>query len=336
MPKDNLKAAVVGLGIGVTHINHFNKHDHCEVIAVCDFNSDALNQITNKFPEIKCYSNILQMLDMEEFDILSIASYDDYHYEHIKLGIKFNKHLFIEKPLCQNIEEAKKIKELIKQNKHLKYSSNHILRLSSRFQKIRSKVKNGDFGHIYHVEADYLYGRVNKIINGWRSKIDYYSVVQGGGIHMIDLLMWLLDSDIIEVASMGNNIVTRDSRFKYLDNIVSILRFKNGVTAKLSANFGCMRPHFHGLNVYGVNGTFINTPDSGLIYNSRKNDSKPTVIDDEYNDYRKSDIFDTFINSILGKGEPLVKIEEVFKALGVCFAIEQSTVLREYVDVKSI
>ena len=49
----------------------------------------------------------------------------------------------------------------------------------------------GDLGRVYYMEADYNYGRIHKIVDGWRGAIDYYSVFLGGAVHMVDLLLWL-------------------------------------------------------------------------------------------------------------------------------------------------
>ena len=49
----------------------------------------------------------------------------------------------------------------------------------------------GDYGRAYYVEADYNYGRLWKLTDGWRGEIPFYSVVYGGAVHMIDLVCWL-------------------------------------------------------------------------------------------------------------------------------------------------
>ena len=48
-------------------------------------------------------------------------------------------------------------------------------------------------GKIFHLEAGYESGRLFKIKDGWRGKNKDYSLVHGGMIHMIDLVMWLLE-----------------------------------------------------------------------------------------------------------------------------------------------
>ena len=39
--------------------------------------------------------------------------------------------------------------------------------------------------------CDYLYGRLQKITDDWRSRVADYSVMLGGGVHMVDLMLWL-------------------------------------------------------------------------------------------------------------------------------------------------
>ena len=48
------------------------------------------------------------------------------------------------------------------------------------------------FGNILYGRGNYNYGRLKKINNGWKEKIPFYSVTYGGGIHMIDLITWML------------------------------------------------------------------------------------------------------------------------------------------------
>src|SRR5207244_3826116 len=108
------------------------------------------------------------------------------------------------------------------------------------------------------LEGDYNYGRLHKIVDGWRGKLPYYSVVHGGAIHLIDLLLWLTGERIVEVTARGNQIASRGSSFRNHDFVVALARLENGSLAKISANFGCIHPHFHAVNVYGTRATFQN------------------------------------------------------------------------------
>ena len=147
--------------------------------------------------------------------------------------------------------------------------SNFVLRESEILKKIYKQVKKGEFGKIYYFEGDYLYGRLNKLLNGWRGKDKKYSVMLGGGIHMIDLMVLFLGDFPIEVISSGNKIVTKNTKFSNCDLAISNFKFKNGALAKISANFGCVHNHQHVIKIFGTKKTFIYDDKGARAYNKR-------------------------------------------------------------------
>ena len=147
--------------------------------------------------------------------------------------------------------------------------SNLVLRDAKIFNDVIKKIKKGEFGKIYYFEGDYLYGRLEKILNGWRGKDQNYSVFLGGGIHMVDLMIRFLDNLPSEVFSCSNNIATKNNKFKYDDFVQSTYFFKNGAIGKISANFGCVHKHQHILKVYGTRKTFIYDDMGARISNKR-------------------------------------------------------------------
>ena len=120
-------------------------------------------------------------------------------------------------------------------------------------------------GDIFYLEGDYNYGRLNKILDGWRGKLDFYSIIYGGAVHLADLIIWLTGKKVVEVFTYGNDIITSNTNFKYNDFAVSLLKFEDKSIAKISSNFGCIFPHFHGLLIYGSKATFINDFEYGLF-----------------------------------------------------------------------
>ena len=63
------------------------------------------------------------------------------------------------------------------------------MRSSKVFKYVLNQIRAGKFGKIYYFEGDYLYGRLKKLTNGWRGADVNYSVILGGGIHLIDLMI---------------------------------------------------------------------------------------------------------------------------------------------------
>lgn len=204
-------------------------------------------------------------------------------------------------------------------------SSNLILRKSPRFILLKEMIENGDFGDMFYLDGDYNYGRIHKITEGWRGKLDFYSIVYGGGIHIIDLFLWLTGERIVEVSAYGNDISTRGTDFSFYDLVVCILRFESGIVGKISVNFGCMYPHFHKLSIYGTKATFENGLDYGIIYNTRDRSTSTKKVTTSYPGFAKGDHIYNYVDSILNNSQPEISQDDVFDSMSVCFAIEKAT-----------
>lgn len=319
-----LRVGIIGLGVGARHIRCFEAHPECEVTALCDFDPKRLNDVAQEWPGRKLLNNADDVLTDPDIDIVSIASYDDAHFQQMKLAIAHGKHIFVEKPLCIREHECEEIKSLLAEKPEIKMSSNHVLRCSSRFQALKKQISAGDYGDVYYLEGDYLYGRLHKITDGWRSQIDHYSVMLGGGVHVIDLMLWLTDSEPEEVIGYGNKIASKDTAFRYQDLNVALIRMSNNVIAKVSANFGCQRPHYHALQIYGTKQTFVNQIGSAEVYRSVEKGALPELMDVPYYDYQKTELIGSYIDWILGRGEPIVSPRDVFRTMATCFAVEKA------------
>lgn len=331
-----IRAAVIGLGVGEKHAEALAANADCSLVALCDHDPVRLAQVVQKFPGARPVTRDTDVLDDPNIDLVCIASYDDAHFAQTTRAIERGKHVFVEKPFVTHEHEARAVREQIRRHRNVRLSSNLILRRSPRFVDLRQRIKNGDLGRLYHLEADYHYGRIQKITEGWRGQLDFYSAVHGGGVHVADLLMWLSDDRIVEVTAVGNAIATAGSGFRNFDNVVAVLRFASGAVGKLGVNFGCVFPHFHPVSLYGTKATFINGVDCAWLYTSRDSEVPPTRIESPYPGVHKGDLIASFVDSILGRGMPDVSEEDIFASLSVCFAIERSvhsgtTVKVEYV-----
>ncbi len=319
-----LRAGIIGLGVGEQHIAGYQNHPQCEVVALCDCDDRRLADARRKYPAMQHYSNADDLLADPGIDVVSIASYDNHHYGHTREAILAGKHVFVEKPLCVYPEEAQALRILLNDHPQVLLSSNLILRRVPRFLELRRMIAAGELGELFHVEGDYNYGRLHKITEGWRGRIEFYSVVYGGAVHMVDLLLWLTGDRVVEVSAVGNAIASRGSQFKFDDVAVGLLRFESGLVGKVSANYGCVMPHFHGLAIYGTKGTFINGPRDAQLYHSRDPEQPPRTIADDYPGVHKGALAYDFVESILSDRAPLVTLEDVFRSMSVCFAIEQA------------
>ena len=266
----NISVGLIGCGnVGKEHLNVYLKSKVVKKIHIydplIDYNSDK--KFSSK--KIILYKNKEKFFS-QSFKIASICNYDADHAELIKLFIKKNTHVFAEKPISTNLNDLKQINFLLNKKKHKSMlGSNLILRESSLFKQIKKRIKRGDFGKIFYFEGDYLYGRLNKILNGWRGKEVDYSVITGGAIHLIDLMIYLLGSFPTTVKSYQNKIVTANKSFKPSDFNLLIYKFKNKALGKISSNYGCVHNHQHVVKVFGTKKTFIYDDQGYRIFNKR-------------------------------------------------------------------
>lgn len=320
-----LRAGILGLGVGESHIAGYHGVPGCTVSTLCDADDAKLAEVAARHPELRSVNNPLEVLDDPDIDIVSIATWDDAHAEQIVRAIGNGKHVFAEKPLCLNESELRRIRDALNKRPDVRLSSNLLLRVSPRFRVLRDKVRQGELGTLYYMEADYNYGRIHKIINGWRGRIPYYSVFLGGAVHLVDLLLWMTGWRVKEVSACGNKISTSSSDFRFNDFTVALLTFENGAIAKVSANFACVSSHFHRLLLYGTDATFENFPENGRITCSRDVNSATQLIDLPYPGIKKSDLLEAFVRNIMEGGIPdpcVVSQEEVFETMSVCLAVE--------------
>lgn len=318
-----LRAGVIGLGVGEQHVLGYRAAG-VEVVALCDTNPEKRATASRTHPGCRIAESADELLAADDIDVVSIASYDHHHAAQVVRAITGGKHVFSEKPLCMNEAELGAIRDALDRNPGVRLSTNTILRMSERFRDVHDRVRAGVLGQLYCVEADYNYGRLHKVLTGWRGDILDYSVMLGGGIHMIDLLIWMVDSPVIEVSAVGNKVCSAGAAFQTPDMVMAWLRFDDGTIGKVAANFGCVYPHFHKIALYGTEGTFENGIGGGVLIRSRDPQETPQSITSAYPGTAKGDLIPGFIEAILGKGKAAVEEADVFRTMSACIAIDKS------------
>ena len=108
-----IRVGVIGLGVGINHINSIVSNKNCKLVYVCDFDEKKLKDFKIKFPKIKVTKNDKDLFQDPNIDLISIASYDNFHFKQIISSIKNKKHVFVEKPMCLNMRELNKIQSFV-------------------------------------------------------------------------------------------------------------------------------------------------------------------------------------------------------------------------------
>lgn len=313
-----IRAGVIGLGVGERHVESYSAIEGVEVVAVCDIDPGRLQVVADRHDVRGRHTDYRRVTEDPEIDVVSICSYDDSHVEQAISALSNGKHVMVEKPVALTRTDAERLAAAVAGSGRL-LTSNLILRRSPRFIELRRRIAEGDLGEVFLIEGDYLHEILWKLTEGWRGRMETYSVVYGGGIHLIDLMRWLLDDEILEVAGMGTNVLSSGSQFRFEDTTVHVLRFASGALGKTTTTLGPQRPKFHALNVYGSKATFVNdTPNARWYRGDGADDIEQ--IRTPYPGMEKGDMLPGLIEAIRTGGQPDVPAEDVFRVMDICFA----------------
>ncbi len=175
--------------------------------------------------------------------ILSIASPDESHATYIQRGHEMGALVFCEKPICRNLGDLWRIGNgtAVAQNFPL------------RHQPCFTDIDINSLGEIYRIDAAYNWGRTHKLFEGWRAEDLNYSLVMGGLIHMVDLVLWLTGLDLEVVSAIGCN--KSAPGFPNYDTVTALCRLSNGGLCNLTVDGGTgVWQHSHSLRIHGTKG----------------------------------------------------------------------------------
>lgn len=327
-----IKVGIIGLGVGEQHLIGYSKNKDANVVAVCDINKNKLKNLSKKYDIRNSFTDWKKIFNVE-LDAISICSFDNFHCEQTTLALKNGVHCMVEKPIALSKKESETILKAQQINNCI-LTSNLVLRESPRFKRLKKKLISGKMGNIVSIEADYLHNILWKLTSGWRGKLDYYSTVYGGGIHLIDLVRWLVEKEVLEVFCMSNNIQTKESNYKFDDFFCSVMKLENDIIFKSSTNLGPIRNKFHLLNIYGTKETYINNLPNGYYFDSHGDNVKPKLDRTLYKStMNKYSLIDNFIHSIKKKEKIKVSLRDVFRVMDICFSIMESNKKNRVVKV---
>jgi predicted dehydrogenase len=320
-----LGVAVVGLGIGAAHGRAYLATERCQLRWLYDLDTVKARELAADLGVAKVAGHFEQILEDPEVQVISIASYDDAHFGQVVAALEAGKHVFVEKPLCRGAGELGAIKRAWARHAgKLKLATNMVLRKAPLYQWLKENIDAGRFGKLYAFDGDYLYGRLRKITEGWRGRVENYSVMEGGGIHLVDLMLWLSGERPKSVSAAGNRICSQNTAFRYPDYVSAHLRFPSGLVGRVTANFGCVHPHQHVLRLFGTEGTLLSDDAGARWHGSRDPALAASRVDLAALPAGKGVWIGSFVNAVLSDADLSGHTQEIFDALSVCAASDES------------
>ncbi len=159
------KVALTGLGfMGKMHLSVYSKLSSVEVAAICDVDEDMLNlnvrggggniavgDSSIDLSNVKKYTDFDEMLKVGGFDFVDICLPTHLHVDFSIKAMEAGYHVFCEKPLSNNLDDAKRVVNRAKELGKL-FSVGQCLRYWPMYVEIKKLIDSGKYGSVRYAE----------------------------------------------------------------------------------------------------------------------------------------------------------------------------------------
>ncbi len=314
-----LKAGVLGAGhLGKIHLKLLNQSSKYELVGFFDADTEASQKISEEFG-YKSFPSMEALIDA--CDVIDVVTPTIYHCEVAEKVIKAGKHLFIEKPITQTVEEAEKLLALAKEY-GVKGQVGHVERFNPAFMAVRDKFENPMF-----IEAHRL--------AEFNPRGTDVPVVLDLMIHDIDAILSVVKSEVKSVSASGVSVISETP-----DIANARIEFENGCVANLTASRISMKKmrkaRFFQRDAY-ISVDFLekkcevvkmkdapeNPDDFAMILTNAEGVKKQIYFDNPEIDSNNAilDELETFADAINNNTTPIVTMEQGTNALRVAMQV---------------
>lgn len=338
MNKDYVGWGVVGCGvISPWHIENVKKTPGAKMVAVCDILEDKAKEKAEMAGGCDYYLDFEEMLKREDLDVVSICTPSSMHPDMAVLAAKYGKHVLTEKPMATTLAKADEMINACK-NAGVKLACIFQRRMTEPFISIKKAVDSGEIGKLALADMYAKYYRSQAYYDsaGWRGtwEFDGGGALMNQGIHMIDMLQWLV-GDVDEIYAICR---TQVHKIEVEDTAIATIKFKNGTVGVIEGTTSVYPDVPHRLELHGDKGTIMLSgegiskwsvigPDgqpldkltSGVGVNQAL--TNPTDISMEGHGIIIADL----VNCVNAGKEPIVPGTEGRKALEIILAIYESS-----------
>jgi predicted dehydrogenase len=210
-----LKIGIVGTGhLGKFHISNWKEIEGIVLHGFHDPNDDVANEIIEKFG-IRRFEDLQQLID--EVDAIDIVTPTQYHFPVCEAALRKSKHVFVEKPMVNNMEEAGAILKLVSEAK-VKFQVGHVERFNPALLALGDRKLEPMFIEVHRLAQ-------------FNPRGTEVSVILDLMIHDIDIVLHLVQSGIKQISASGVAVMTDTP------DIANVrIEFMNGCVANLTSS----------------------------------------------------------------------------------------------------
>jgi predicted dehydrogenase len=328
-----MKILIAGLGsIGKRHLQNL------ATLSVFDLTVFRTNHSTisqENLPEFKIETDLKKALQQKP-DAIVIANPTALHMEVALAAAKAGCHLFLEKPISNNLDQVDELQNLLKKNK-LQCMVGFQFRFHPGLQKIVELIKDGAIGRPLSARAQW-----GEYLPGWHPWEDYrkgYSARTdlGGGVvltlcHPLDYLRWML-GEVEQLWSLAGKI--SDLEIEVEDYAEIGLRFANGTVGNVHLDY-FRRPPEHRLDIVGTEGTIEWRNETGVTRLYRPaSDAWESFLPPQ--GFQRNDLFLAemrhFLDVISGNCEPVASLNDGEQSLILALAVMTAAKSRKMIHI---
>lgn len=210
-----LKVGIFGVGhLGKFHLNNWKEIKQVEVVGFYDPNDVAAQEVSQKY-------QLARFLDpgalMDAVDAIDVVAPTNYHFNLCKLAIRKGKHVFVEKPLANTMDEARELLKLTKES-NIKFQVGHVERFNPAFLSVKNLNLHPMFIEVHRLAQ-------------FNPRGTEVSVILDLMIHDIDIILSLVKSEVKSIFSNGVAVMTDTP------DIANVrIEFNNGCVANLTSS----------------------------------------------------------------------------------------------------
>jgi len=210
-----LKIGVIGAGhLGKFHLNNWAVIDGVQLAGFCDTDDANAKLVTEKY-KIPRFIQAEELMDA--CDALDIVAPTSSHFVLCEQAIKKGKHVFVEKPLANTMEEAKSLVKLAKEA-NIKFQVGHVERFNPAFLALKDQVLQPMFIEVHRLAQ-------------FNPRGTDVSVILDLMIHDIDIILSLVKSNVNYISANGVAVMSDTP------DIANVrIEFDNGCVANLTSS----------------------------------------------------------------------------------------------------
>ncbi|GAC1301683.1 MAG: hypothetical protein NVSMB24_04940 [Mucilaginibacter sp.] len=246
-----------------------------QIKAICDVLDFRLENARKLAPAATIIKNYRKLLDDKGITAVIIAVPLNMHFQIAKDALEAGKHIYLEKTMTFNIQQAIELVNLAKAKPNQILQVGHQYRYTPLYFKVKEMINRGYLGKVTQIDCRWDRNgnwrrpvpdpSLERQIN-WRMYKEY-----SGGLpaellsHQIDFVNWVFDTHVDEVYGTGGIDYYKDGRETY-DNAQATLRYnKEGMIGNFGAT--CANSHDGYLFKFkGSKGTISLLTDEGVYY----------------------------------------------------------------------